>query len=106
MSVAFRVEVVVELDGLKRVMTVQVAATANAVEAPQVPPVTVKSEELVPVNELLTPVRGTLPALVTVNDLVEEFVPERVSAKAKLESDTVIAGLLASTVPVQEAVPD
>jgi hypothetical protein len=87
-------------------MTVQVAATANGVEAPQVPPVTVKSEASVPVNELLTPVRGTLPALVTVNDLVDEFVPERVSAKAKLESDSVIAGLSASTVADQVPLPE
>ena len=84
----------------------QVAATANAVEVPQVPPVTVKSEESVPVKELLIPVRGTLPELVTVNDLVEEFVPERVSAKAKLESETVIAGLFASTVADQVPLPE
>jgi hypothetical protein len=104
--VAFRVEVTVEVEGLKVVMTVQVAATANAVEAPQVPPVTVKSEASVPVNELLIPVSERLPELVMTATCSDRFVPERVSAKAKLESDTVIAGLLASTVADQVPLPE
>jgi hypothetical protein len=34
------------------------------------------------------------------------FVPERVSTKAKLESDSVIAGLFASTVADQVPLPE